>query len=81
MTGCPMNFELTTGTIHIQESPDLFCADVTLSRLMLGRIAKRGDHNGNYIRRGKEKKISMTMNNNEKNNNNNNGNNNSSRHL
>ncbi|KAL3806242.1 hypothetical protein ACHAXA_008226 [Cyclostephanos tholiformis] len=78
VTGCPMNFELTTGTIHIQESPDLFCADVTLSRLMLGRIAKRGDHNGNYIRRGKEKTISMTMNNNEKNNNNNNGNNNSS---
>jgi hypothetical protein len=36
VTGCPPSFALTAGAIHVQESPDLFCGDEHLSRLLLG---------------------------------------------
>ena len=46
VTGCPMTFELAAGVIHLQESPDLFCGDAHLSRLMLGAMGGGGDGGG-----------------------------------
>ena len=46
VTGCPMTLELAAGVIHLQESPDLFCGDAHLSRLMLGASAMMGGGGG-----------------------------------